>query len=707
MILRRTGWLLLIFVLFGLPNGPAGAVDQGAGDDELAQAREAMHRQQWRKAIRLLTEVIRDEPEHLEARYLRGICYGERGKHPMFVDRPGSALDQGGKDFQFILARDSLYRDVLYQYALLRRYAPDPDYPEAIRLGHAQIRLKPHLAHAQIGLYKIYWRFIVETDPDKARRWLREQKTAHAAFFIGEIYRRGGLNYAADAAYADLLTRPAALSTSAILLARARTHFAWQKPESARAFVEQAIAAIESETDALFLFDDLQYIVSPAELAAFNRIEDAAAYRGFFQTFWARRDPMPAAPYNARLTEHYRRLRVAEVEYLFFGFRAWYRNAYTGDARTFPPTYALSSDFDDRGIIFIRHGEPDEYTIGSMGPRVVGSWMYEDPLLIFHFGETCTGGICGNTMHFSPVPLGSSWGGRLVGMDALEQERMSSDYLVRGLTTDRHRWPERTKFMEIPLLVAAFRGEDRRTLVEVHYALPLGVVSRALDKRADSVAVEVGMTVHDPAWRSIGFFRETKRLPLQNDRAALAFDRFQIDVPPDSYQVALHGRSLQTPLLGAHTFGYRAPSFNGPGLKMSDLLLADAVIELEEAQPLGRDDLYVRVNPVGRFSAQEPVFVYFEIYDLATSPEGRTRYSVTYTLTPKERGGLRSLLQQDEGAIALTATEQEGVVGSPVEYVAIDVTDVPPGAYALTVAVRDERTGATVERGRPLEVREE
>ena len=700
MILRRAPWLLLLLVLFGLPNGPAAAVNR-LGGDELEAVRAAMQEQAWARAIKLLKEIIQDDPEHLEARYLRGICYGEQGKHPTLENRLKKPLEKGGEDFEFILARDSLYRDVLYQYALLRRYAPD--YPEAIRLGHAQIRLKPALAHAQVGLFKFYWRFIVDTNPDKARVWLEEQQTDHAAFFIGEVYQRKWFYRTADDIYAKMLKRPTTLSKTAMLIARARTHFAWNKPESATAFIEQAIAAIQSEADALFLFDEVKYIVSPAEVEAFHRIEDAVGYRLFFDTFWAKRNPMPAAPHNVRMAEHYRRLREAERAYLFNGFRAWYRNPFTHNTEAFPSTYALSSDFDDRGIIFIRHGEPDDYTVGE-----ASSWLYEDSLLIFHFAPTCVKGICGVTKHFSPIPLGTSWGARLVGPDPLDAERKSNAYLMRGLTTDRHRWAERTKFMEIPHVVAAFRGQGRRTLVEVHYAMPLGTLSRALDKQADSVAVEVGMAVHDQAWQPVGFFRETKRLARQNDRAALAVDRFQMDVPPDSYHVALHVRSLQTPRLGAYTFDYRPPRFTGPGLKMSDLLLADAVIELEATQPPGRDDLYVQVNPAGRFRARQPVFVYFEIYDLTPSPEGRMRYHVTYTLTPKQPGGLRGLVRRGEdGAISLAATEQESPIASPVEYVAIDVADVPPGAYFLTVTIRDEWTGAVVERSRALELFED
>ena len=703
MTYQRAGWLLLMIGFFVLSDGLAAAA-YGFADDELTEAREAMQRNEWAKATRLLNEVVEREPENLEARYLRGICYGERGKHRTVESLLSDFLGKGSADFAFVLKRDSLYLDVLYQYARLRHYADD--YPEAIRLGHAQIRLKPDLAYAHFGLFKIYGRFIVETEADKAWRWLREQPTDFAAFFIGEVHRRRGWFHNADNVFAALLERRTNLSKTTLLLARARTNYAWTKPEAAQALVEQAIAAISSEADALFLFDDIKYIVSLEELAEYNRIEDPAEFARFFEAFWTRRNPMPAAQVNARMTEYYRRLRVAGVEHLFFGFRAWYRNPYTGDPRNFPPTYGLSSDFDDRGIIFIRHGEPDDFTTGS-GGRAAGSWMYEDPFLIFHFAETCLGRspICGFTLHFSPVPVGSSWGGRLVGLDPLDRERKSHAFLMEGLTTDRHRWPERTRLMDLPYMMAAFRGEDRHTLVEIYYALPVGQLTRALKDDADTVAVEVGMTLHDLAWRRIGFVRETKSLPPSPDRAALTFNRFQVDVPPDSYHVALHGRSLQTPLLGAHTFGYRVPDFHGPGLEVSDLLLANQIIESEPSEPLTRDDLYMEVNSLGRFSVQQPVFVYFEIYNLTPTPDGRTRYSLTYTLAPLPPGGLRGLLKiGDEGAISLSTREQEGAVVSPVEYIEIDVSEVSPGSYVLMVTVEDKRTGAVVERSRLLEL---
>ena len=149
MTYQRAPWLLLMIGFFVLSDGSAAAA-YGFVDDELTEAR--------------LDKVVEREPEKLEARYLRGICYGERGKHSTVESLLSDFLGKGSADFTFVLERDSLYRDVLYQYARLRHYADD--YPAAIRLGHAQIRLKPDLAHAHFGLFKIYARFIVETQAD-------------------------------------------------------------------------------------------------------------------------------------------------------------------------------------------------------------------------------------------------------------------------------------------------------------------------------------------------------------------------------------------------------------------------------------------------------------------------------------------------------------------------------------------------------------
>ena len=649
--------------------------------DDLDVARLAMQDQQWSDAAKHLTRRIDEGGASLEAHYLRGISFAERGKFRTLQTRLANTLGAAAEDFEYVLAHDSSYHDVLFRYGLLRRYTGD--LRSAIALAEAQVRLKPHLAHARVGLYQFYWRYIAQTEPEEARGWLRDQPWLLAQLFVGETYVRQSFFRTAEEIFIGL--RDNSDVRVPAHLALARLYFARQEPERGTASLQEAIVSVSSVADALLLFDHIKTIVTPPERAEFERITDLDEFRDFFAIFWTKRNPMPAAPYNARAAEHFRRMRVAETHYLFHGYRTWFRSPFTADARLFPATYSLGSEFDDRGIIFLRHGEPDDYTIGE-----AQSWLYRDSLMVFHFAPTCVRAICSVTSHFVPIPRGPTWSSKLVGRDALDAERKSAVYLAAGLTTDRHRWPDRTTVLDIPYVAASFRGRDGRTLVEVYYRVPVEDLGSALGSEEDTLHVETGMTVHDLAWQRMGMYRQTKRL------SGPYTGRFQADLPQEAFHMALHVRSLQTQHVGALRFDYRPRSFDGAGLKVSDMLLADSLLDLNGGRGRERDDVFLHVNPSAEFRTSDPVFVYFEIYDLAEQREGGGRYSISYSI--------RSV-RDEEDAVTLSSEEQVAPGRSAVEYVGIDVTDVSPGSYELVVTVRDAVSGASVERSRNLELR--
>ncbi len=665
--------LLLVVLLWQ----PVMAVAQWGG---LEPARHAMDRGDWSDAVRLLIAHLTREDVAIEARYLRGIALAETGKYRTLQSRVRNTLQTAARDFELILEHDSLYRDVLYQYGRLRWFAGD--LRSAIRLAEAQVRLKPDLAHARLGLHQFYWRYIMQTDPAHARDWLRAHPSALARLYTGETYTRQSLYQAAEGIFTGLLGRQHVDVPARIALAR--LYFAQGLPERGTAEMDQANAAIMSEADALLMFDTIKTIVTTKERSEFEAISSTQDYRLFFTVFWARRDPMPAAPYNARMEEHFRRLRVAERYHLFQGFRTWYRNQFTADATHFSSTYTLASDFDDQGIIFLRHGDPDDYTIGE-----ANSWLYEEALLVFHFAPTCVGHICGVSRHFVPVPRGRSWGAQEVGHDWVEAERKSGDYLVEGLTTDRHQWPDGTTQLDVPMVTASFAGLGEETLVEVHYVIPENELRKGLDDRVNTVHVETGMTVHDQDWQRMGLFRQTKHL------TGPYIGSFHLDLPPEPYHIGLHVRSLQTRHIGALRFEYDPRSYRGSGFKMSDLLLADSIMDLRGEDTMAREDVIVSVNVTGSFDVSAPVYVYFELYDLALAPDGMYRYSVDYSIRP-ENGR--------EDAVTVDAGEQQSHAASLIEYVGIDIRDVATGRYQLVVAVHDRHGGTVVQRTRPLTV---
>ena len=128
----------------------------------------------------------------------------------------------------------------------------------------------------------------------------------------------------------------------------------------------------------------------------------------------------------------------------------------------------------------------------------------------------------------------------------------------------------------------------------------------------------------------------------------------------------------------------------------------------EPASALSRFDrsgLHGSPNPLQRFSTVQPVYVYFEVYNLSQSEDQKAKYSIDYVLTPEKPGGglLGRLTGSDKPALTLHV-DQEAAEDSPVEYAGIDVSSVAPWTYTFTVRVKDESSGQVREQSRQVEL---
>jgi tetratricopeptide (TPR) repeat protein len=124
---------------------------------------------------------------------------------------------------------------------------------------------------------------------------------------------------------------------------------------------------------------DLALIATPEELAAIDAAAGPEERAEQIRRFWARRDVAAGRSQGERLTEHNRRLRYA-LEH----FR------YIGSHRAHEPIFVVrdtSSAFDDRGIVYVRHGEPTMTASDASLDIPNVSWLYREPggNLIFHF----------------------------------------------------------------------------------------------------------------------------------------------------------------------------------------------------------------------------------------------------------------------------------------------------------------------------------
>ncbi len=118
---------------------------------------------------------------------------------------------------------------------------------------------------------------------------------------------------------------------------------------------------------ALEMFQDLRDLTTSDQRREF-KLTPTGRKGIFLISFWGRKDPTLTTIKNERLVEHYKRLRFARKEYYS----------------------ALRPGYDERGRVYIKHGEPDQKTSlsGNWAIRDNISWLYSknrsNPL-IYHF----------------------------------------------------------------------------------------------------------------------------------------------------------------------------------------------------------------------------------------------------------------------------------------------------------------------------------
>jgi len=712
----------------------------------LCMIRLAMARENWREASDWAGRALKIDSSSLAVHYFLGISERERAQYQtpfQFTHRRESR-----KHFEWVLARDSLYRDVLYQYALL--YRQDGDYPRAITLAEAQVRLRPDLEEAAIGLFRIYQSYLNHTDLDTAGRWLAQHPTDYARFFEAERLRRLGQLREADAALRALERPDFPWPLQAIALIRARVWAALDRPDSVQAIIDRAIRTINGPLAARFLFEDFKYIFNLQELETYRRLQTPEEYHAFFQAFWERRDPMPGRPVNVRLVEHYRRLLVAERDYAYDGPRLWHNNPDKFGELNLPPTYHLNHEFNDKGLIYIRHGPPDDRIVTVRGEantfrsgslwreREFGmgwvpneSWRYYRPRMDFHF--VIDEGATGNNWRLTPVlanaqmiadreiwgppysrimsTLRTKWeveaGLRPFQPTTLElfelREEMAAESraaYTQGLTSDQHRWPADLVPLPLEVLPVAFRGDSGRTEVNVYYALPAAPFREVTGRRSGYTPAEVGFAVHDAAWHPLVAQVQQRTIPILPDPTAAINDFMAVALAPGTYRLTLHGRSLEAERLqGSVQIELEVPDLSGPGLQMSDLLPAWRMEPASGASRFVRNGWHLWPNPLRRFSVRQSVYLYFEIYGLTPDTQGRTRYTTEYILRPtKPRKKFLGLFGGDDRPVLRLKSTHEDTRTDLDEHAELDVSRVDPGDYVLEVRITDERSGATVSR---------
>ena len=508
----------------------------------------------------------------------------------------------------------------------------------------------------------------------------------------------------------------------------ARTLALLGRPDSAVAAYLGATRARPTSAGREAFRRDLAWIATPRELADFDRLPDDSL-APWLRRFWNGRDVEDARRPGARLVEQFRRYAYARAN-----FRLTTRHRHYDIAETYRDS--SQAEFDDRGVIYMRHGEPDgtaRYTAPGIDPNE--TWVYRRPPpehdLVFNFvaaghvqdyklveslldvygfsaavvlqtrpdiPTSVVSGLLESRSTIAPIyerleEQGTAGRGPLLA----EERALGRESIRIGTTTDDYALRFGT---DLDPIVSSFvlADSERHPVLHVVFALPGAGLRSYPAPGGVGYPFEFRVIVYDSTFHRVAgldtlrVFRSPADVP---DRSYLT-EQLSVPVPAGHFHFHFVVQELQADA-GAMV---RAHAVDVPRTD-SGFSASDLVLGLEgSGLSLRRTGGDIPLDPLSRFPRDGTVEVYYELYGLPQGTAVPTRLSV-------EPAGGRSLLQRIFG----------GGRGANLEYNTVTdaaniarvrqrivLTALRPGHYVLTVTLRDPSTHRPIVRRRRFEI---
>jgi len=685
-----------------------------------------MRRQDWGDAKDWFDKIFKYESESKLAHYYLGICDREDGitKVPLRIILWRNAR----KHFEKVIASDSSFKDVFLQYAWLKRY--QKDYAEAIDLCLTQISINT----PQNPVKEIFWFYddfianggISSINPLKGgneyvEEWLKARHSIYDRFALAEHWRRQGKFASADSLFRRVLAEPDHILHIPIYLARVRLYYETGPTTKAEEIYWQAIEHVRNFFDFEFIFDDMHYIFTDREFALKFKTAEDAQY--FCRTFWRKKDPLPAAPFNVRLAEHYRRLIYAEKNYRYDGFRLFVNDPDRLRILHYPEVFHHNRILNDRGLIYIRFGPPDETAMSLSQSTVLNeSWLYypreSSPKLIFHF-EVHGGPGC-----WRLTPILSNWSAyedRLGWDNKMAEYYMAHDLLTRfqvesemklesrqivawALENEFHTWSDQLEPIPMNIQAKRFYGDSSEYIAEISIAAPVNALFNP-EAPPDTIELETGAVVFDVGWRELQ--RETRQNKIVRNESSFFYQqnyirKFRFGFDQQKVRCASHLRQIGLEKLNGFKFDLDFSPFKTDSLMCSDIELAYQIEPSNQSMEFTKNGLSIIPNPTAQFKRTDPIYIYYEIYNLNPNTAGHTHYEVEYTATTvsSKANVIQKLWSRISGnqkkSISIRNTH-EGTQSTSREYLALDFSQFNPSVVKLKVKVIDIITTASYE----------
>jgi len=486
----------------------------------------------------------------------------------------------------------------------------------------------------------------------------------------------------------------------------------------------RGLAALDTET-AKSYYNDASYIMTRAEADAWAKTAPNDKTE-WFRGFWALHAGRSGVSVDERIMTHYERLAYARKTY-------WRKPTVVGRGVSRAPeggfgpreilgdSEAFRRDIDDRGLIWVKYGKPDERITHPDGYE---AWIYERdgrninffftvPQAGFPSGEDgfslfsgVTGCIAGgleflmNVARFEPelqrVYTGTC---RNASASALSLRSVAATLNERTRENLKHNDARPLFERDVPFHYSLYTlAADRlnQSTIVAAVAVPAGRLTRD-DNGA--FRIRASLTIIDTVNGTVSRVDTTLNLSSRRALGERDYIRAYLQVSTEPSASTIHRIAIvdaNAPSAGAMYGRARPVDAFSTRMALSDLILADTVSRGGWRRGDAALDLVpMEEYPGGAFN------LFYEIYNIAA---GAYRTEILIEATDgATRRLLSRMLGQERSNIELAFSSDVSTARRTVQELRRVGTELPDGRYRITVQVTDS-AGRQAERSRDLRV---
>jgi GWxTD domain-containing protein len=472
-------------------------------------------------------------------------------------------------------------------------------------------------------------------------------------------------------------------------------------------------AALDDSVTVAAYRSDLATIAPDSVLQEFD--QQRGSHRAdYLRKFWQQRDEVELRTEGERLREHYRRLFYARKNFQLTANNRHYDivERYRSGSR----------DFDDRGVIYIRHGEPSQrasYAAPGLEPNE--SWRYSraDGDLIFHFIaredvqdfklveslfdvlgfsdavklQGTSNGATDNAVaeqlmlsreQLSPIYRRLQGAGRMsTGRFQTQERRVGQASIAVGTTSDSYEL-RFAKELKAHWEVLAVGQDSSGHQVQIAYAIAGSSLEPVTVTRGYLYSVRLRFVAMDQRGAVVATLDTTRHFvaPEPVPPGEHLVGRVAATVPAGSIQYRLAIQQGEEAGVTVPRDSVRVGSVSSAALSLSDLVLGNRTTNL--AWRRTPDDT-VLFNPLRTYHRSDEMELYYEIEGLKPTP-----YNVQLTVRRKGSGGglFRKIFGGGGAAIRLKFDEQ-ATTSNVNSHRLLKLDRLKPGNYILEVVVAD------------------